>query len=153
MVAANVVEDRRQICVTTQTFRAFVGSRKILTADGRYEGVVSLWITCLTELRDWRHPLDTPHRWTPLFFLDDGVALAAGHRPCATCRTDAYRSYRDALTTALGRDHRVRALEINARLNTERLRRGRGMVRAADRLLWTALSDELPGVGDRWRLR
>ena len=24
-----------------------------------------------------------PHRWTPIFFLDEAVALAAGHRPCA----------------------------------------------------------------------
>ena len=44
------------------------------------------WITCLTEFRDWRVPLARPNRWTPIFFLDDAVALAAGHRPCATCR-------------------------------------------------------------------
>ena len=43
-----------------------------------------LWITCRTEFRGWRHPLDAPRVWTPLFFLDDAVALAAGHRPCAT---------------------------------------------------------------------
>jgi len=36
-------------------------------------------------------PLARPNRWTPIFFLDDAVALAAGHRPCATCRRDMYR--------------------------------------------------------------
>jgi hypothetical protein len=104
----------------------------------------SLWIVCLTEFRDRRHPLDQPHRWTPLFFLDDAVALAAGHRPCATCRRDAYVSYRDALTTALGCDARVRATEINARLNAERLRPGRGLDRNSDRKLWTSALDDLP---------
>ena len=41
--------------------------------------------------------LARPGRWTPLFFLDDAVALAAGHRPCGECRYTAYRAYRDAV--------------------------------------------------------
>jgi hypothetical protein len=123
------------------------GNRGCLVDDSRtlarhHNG--SLWIICLTEFRGWRHPLDQPHRWTPLFFLDDAVALAAGHRPCAFCRTDSYRSYRDALTTALNRDRPILAAEINARLNAERLRQGRGLRRGADRRLWTAASHDLP---------
>ena len=70
--------------------------------------------------------------------------LGAGHRPCALCRRDAYRTYRDALTTTLDRDKPVRAFEINARLNVERLRRGRGLDRGVNRRLWTANSDDLP---------
>lgn len=125
----------------------FTGNRGCLVDDLRtlarhHNG--SLWIICLTEFRGWRHPLDQPHRWTPLFFLDDAAALAAGHRPCALCRRDAYRSYRDALTTALGRDQPIRAFEINARLNVERLRRGRGLDRGSNRRLWTAALDDLP---------
>jgi hypothetical protein len=125
----------------------FTGNRGCLVDESRaltrhHNG--SLWITCVTEFRGWRHPLDQPHRWTPLFFLDDAVALAAGHRPCALCRRSAYRSYRDAVTTALGRDQPIRAFEINAQLNVERLHRGRGLVRAANRCLWTATSDDLP---------
>jgi hypothetical protein len=103
----------------------------------------SLWITCLTEFRARRQPLDAPGRWTPLFFLDDAVALAAGHRPCATCRRAAYRSYRDAVGRALGRDEPVRATELNHRL---------GVDRAADRRPWSAPFGELPDgtvvVGD-----
>ena len=43
-----------------------------------------LWITCLLAYQGWRHPLDRPGTWTPIFFLDDAVALAAGHRPVAS---------------------------------------------------------------------
>jgi hypothetical protein len=126
---------------------SFTGNRGCLVDDSRtitrhHNG--ALWIICVTEFHGWRHPLDQPHRWTPLFFLDDAVALAAGHRPCAFCRRDAYRSYRDALTTALGRDQPVLACEINASLNSERLRRGRGLSRGSDRRLWTAELNDLP---------
>ena len=104
----------------------------------------SLWITCLTQYKSWRQPLAAVGRWTPLFFLDDPVALAAGHRPCGLCRRDAYVSYRDAITSASGRRILLVASEIDRRLEAERLDRGRGLVRAADRRLWTATVDELP---------
>lgn len=104
----------------------------------------SLWISCLTEYRDWHHPLAAPGIWTPVFFLDDAVALAAGHRPCALCRREAYRSYRDAVTTALGSPRPLTAVELNARLAAERLRRGRGIDRGNDRRVWTADLDDLP---------
>ena len=138
----------------------FTGNRGCLVDESRtlarhHNG--SLWIICVTEFRGWRHPLDEPHRWTPLFFLDDAVALAAGHRPCAFCRPDAYSAYRDALTKALGRDRPARAVEINALLNAERLRRGRGIVRGPHRRLWTAVEDDLPDgaieVGERGEAR
>jgi hypothetical protein len=77
-----------------------------------------------------------------MFFLDDAVALAAGHRPCATCRREAFRSYRDALALAL--DGPLLAVDINARLNIERLRHGRGLDRGSDRRLWTSPLRELP---------
>ena len=63
----------------------------------RHHRSSTLWITCVLRFKDWRHPLDEPHVWTPLFFLDDAVALAAGHRPCATCRRADYVAYRDAV--------------------------------------------------------
>jgi hypothetical protein len=103
-----------------------------------------LWITCVTEFRDWRHPLAAPHRWTPIFFLDDAVALAAGHRPCALCRREAYHSYRDAVSDSVGASKPLLASALDRRLVAERHRRGRGMDRAADRLVWEAPVDELP---------
>lgn len=83
-------------------------------------------------------------RWTPLFFLDDAVALAAGHRPCAACRRDAYRAYRDAVTRAVDAVEALRAADLDRRLRPERLPRGRGPSRAGDRLRWTAPYPELP---------
>jgi hypothetical protein len=125
----------------------FTGNRGCVVDD--HEQVVrhhagSLWIICRTEFRDWRVALARPRRWTPLFFVDDAVALAAGHRPCATCRRDDYVSYRDAVTSALGHDQPLRAWELNDRLATERLSRGRGLDRAGDRKLWTSAIADLP---------
>ncbi len=42
--------------------------------------------------RQWQ-----PHHYTVLFFHDEAVSLAAGHRPCALCRREAYDAYRNAL--------------------------------------------------------
>jgi hypothetical protein len=52
------------------------------------------WITCASSFRDRRVPQWEPNSYTPLFFLDEAVALAAGHRPCAECRRKAYNAYR-----------------------------------------------------------
>ncbi|MGF1645945.1 MAG: hypothetical protein ACFCVF_03355 [Kineosporiaceae bacterium] len=103
-----------------------------------------LWISCVLEFRGRRWPLARPRRWTPLFFLDDAVALAAGHRPCAACRRDAYRAYRDAVARAVGTGEPVRAADLDRRLRAERLRRGRGLSRTGDRLTWPAPYRELP---------
>ncbi len=125
----------------------FTGNRGCLVDDaGRlvrhHQG--SLWITCLTQFRDWRHPLANPRTWTPMFFLDDAVALAAGHRPCGLCRRADFLAYRRAVTIATSADSPVQAAELNRRLATERHRRGRGLVRSPDRILWSSNLDELP---------
>jgi len=104
----------------------------------------SLWITCVTSYKDWWHPLDQPRIWTPLFFLDDAVALAAGHRPCGLCRRAQYLDYRAAVTHGTGANSPVLAFELNRRLATERLARGRGIDRAKDRKLWTVALRSLP---------
>jgi hypothetical protein len=125
----------------------FTGNRGCVVDD--HEQVVrhhgsSLWITCVTEFRGWRWPLARPRRWTPLFFLDDAVALAAGHRPCATCRRGDYIAYRDAVTRATNAPSPLLGWQLNARLQAERHRRGRGLVRAGDRMVWSAQYAELP---------
>jgi hypothetical protein len=104
----------------------------------------SLWIACLLEYRDWRWPLARPGRWTPIFFLDDAVALAAGHRPCGLCRRHAYHAYRDAVTRGVGASEPLKASDLDRRLVAERHRRGRGIERAADRIVWTAPWPDLP---------
>ncbi len=72
------------------------------------------WIICALEFKGWVAPKWAPGRWTALFFYDEAVALAAGHRPCALCRRADYLRYRHALG-APGAD------AIDARLHGERL--------------------------------
>lgn len=103
-----------------------------------------LWITCVTSYRGWKSPLDQPGHWTPLFFLDDAVALAAGHRPCGLCRRDDYRSYRDAVQLGTGMANPPTATDLNRMLVSERLRRGRGLDRRRDRKTWTSDISLLP---------
>ncbi len=75
------------------------------------------WITCALEFKGWVAPKWAPGRWTALFFYDEALALAAGHRPCALCRRADYERYCDAAGIA-GAD------AIDARLHAERLDRG-----------------------------
>lgn len=95
------------------------GNRGILhDADGRLGRARwrhKAWISCLTEFRGWRRQVMAPDRWTELFFLDEAVAMAAGHRPCALCRRDAYNAFRLSWGNAL------RAPEMDAVLHAERL--------------------------------
>lgn len=104
----------------------------------------NLWIACRLTYRDWRSPLAAPHHWTPLFFLDDAVALAAGHRPCGLCRRADYRFYKGAVVRAQPSVTPPTASDLNRQLASERLQRGRGLDRAADRRLWVEDIDKLP---------
>ena len=54
------------------------------------------WIGCVLEFRGRHRDVMTPNRYTELFFLDEAVALAAGHRPCAECRRERYNAFRAA---------------------------------------------------------
>jgi hypothetical protein len=44
------------------------------------------WIICRLDYPGPKLPLQDPRLYTPLFFLDEATALAAGHRPCWKCR-------------------------------------------------------------------
>ncbi len=77
------------------------------------------WITCVLEFRGRRAPRWEPGRYTALFFYDEAVAFAAGHRPCAECRHADYERYRDAWESASGK--RLSADDMDARLHDDRL--------------------------------
>ena len=89
------------------------------------------WITCALEFKGWVAPKWTPGRWTALFFYDEALAFAAGHRPCALCRRGDFLRYQTAAGV-------VGADALDARLHAERLegRRKRMHVRA-----WRELPD------------
>ncbi|RZV98833.1 MAG: hypothetical protein EX266_16175 [Rhodobacteraceae bacterium] len=96
----------------------FMGNRGILhdvrqrigTARWRHKA----WIICVLRHKDWHRQVMRPGNYTELFFLDEAVALAAGHRPCKLCRRDAYIGY----TTAAGHDGP--APDLDHRLHLER---------------------------------
>ena len=74
------------------------GNRGILIDDGRQivrRWQTKRWIACRLSYKGIRRKVMQPHAWTELFFLDEAAALAAGHRPCAECRRDDYRRFRD----------------------------------------------------------
>jgi hypothetical protein len=83
----------------------------------------NLWITCALEFRGRHRELWIPNRWTPLFFHDEAVAFAAGHRPCGECRHAEYQAYKSAWADALGTAP-PSAGEMNRRLHAERIFRG-----------------------------
>jgi len=58
------------------------------------------WITCVLEFRGRHREVMSPNRYTELFFLDEAVAFAAGHRPCAECRRERYNAFRGAWSRA-----------------------------------------------------
>jgi hypothetical protein len=89
------------------------------------------WITCALEYKGWVAPKWEPGRWTALFFYDEAVALAAGHRPCALCRRPDYVRYGAALGMR-GAD------AIDARLHADRLD---GRVKRLHRMPWRDLPE------------
>ena len=64
----------------------------------------NLWVTCALEFRGRWHQQWQPHHYTFLYFHDEAVSFAAGHRPCAECRRDSYDAYRAAWGDGLGVD-------------------------------------------------
>jgi hypothetical protein len=52
------------------------------------------WVTCLLSFKGRQRQVMAPGKYTELFFLDEATALAAGHRPCATCRRDDYSRFK-----------------------------------------------------------
>lgn len=81
------------------------------------------WIACLTAFRGRRRTLMAPGSYTELFFLDEATAFAAGHRPCAECRRDAYRRFAAAWRAGhdLAPDVALGAPAIDATLHAARI--------------------------------
>jgi hypothetical protein len=75
-------------------------------------------------------------RWTALFFLDEAVALAAGHRPCALCRRADFVRWMDGWEAASGRRPGVDA--VDAVLHAERVE---GRIKRTHRQPWVDLPD------------
>jgi hypothetical protein len=79
------------------------------------------WITCVLEFRGRHRAVMSPNRYTELFFLDEAVAFAAGHRPCAECRRERYNAFRDAWARAKQQDRLPFADDMDLELHPARI--------------------------------
>jgi hypothetical protein len=80
------------------------------------------WIACALCFRG-RQRRVWGDSYTELFFHDEAVALAAGHRPCAECRRADYRRFQAAWQAAHGEAPTAPAM--NRRLHADRVGPGR----------------------------
>ncbi|HSQ54333.1 MAG TPA: hypothetical protein VLM40_01200 [Gemmata sp.] len=121
----------------------FMGNRgQLHDPEGkiRRDWQLSRWIICLLKFKNRKRRVMTPGHYTELFFLDEATAFAAGHRPCAECRRESFKRYREAIAAAVPVAVELphSAIEIDAQLHAERI--------AADgsKRLHTANLDDLP---------
>jgi len=118
----------------------FTGNRGIIHDPAtrtllRKRWATKAWIICSCRYKDIRrgamgynrprrHPDDPPKPgWTELFFLDEVTALAAGHRPCFTCRRAAAKAYAGAFADAF-KFPAPKVAHMDVRLHAERLASG-----------------------------
>jgi hypothetical protein len=120
---------------------AWAGNRGILH---RGQDIVrfhdgNLWITCARQFRGRWQQQWQPHHYTLLFFHDEAVSFAAGHRPCAECRRPAYLDFVSGWAAAFDGEA-PSAHEINRALHTQRLEPGTRRRRLHE-MYWEGLPD------------
>jgi hypothetical protein len=108
----------------------FTGNRGILH-DPETKRVTSrrwttrAWIVCTCDWKGRRRAVwgrNGPNGgagWTELFFADEVTALAAGHRPCFTCRRNDARAFQSAFAAGNGLPTAT-APQMDERLHAER---------------------------------
>lgn len=79
------------------------------------------WIACVLEFRGRHRIVMSERRYTELFFLDEAVAFAAGHRPCAECRRERFNAFKDAWKRAKKLDSLPFADEMDLELHPARI--------------------------------
>jgi hypothetical protein len=137
----------------------FMGNRGILHGSDRTLGRARWrhpnWICCVLSFKGRQRTPMTPGRYTELFFLDEAVALAAGHRPCAECRGSDHQRFLQAWERAFGErpaskeiDRILHAARVEPR--TRRQRRHRAEVATLPDSTFL-LHDDVPALvqGDR----
>lgn len=118
--------------MTSSARGMFTGNRGILhdpdtrTLNGK-RWTTNAWICCSLEWKGrqrdvWGRNYERPDGtkgagWSELFFLDEVTALAAGHRPCHTCRKQDADAFHSAFCAANGK---MDAKEKNRLLHGER---------------------------------
>jgi len=106
----------------------YIGNRGIIHDPAtktllRRRWTTKAWLVCLLDYKGRHREVMVGRSWTELFFLDEAVALAAGHRPCFFCRRADAEAFRAAWGKAKGGEA-PRAPEMDAVLHQERLDQG-----------------------------
>ena len=114
-----------------------MGNRGILHDDDqvvRKTHTHQNWVSCVLSFNGNKRTLMAPRSYTELFFLDEATALAAGHRPCATCRRDRYRIFTTLWVQVHGAppDGTPLPKAIDKALHTARIKRGEKMTFETD---------------------
>ncbi len=113
--------------IATHERGTFLGNRGVLHDEEgsiRRAWQVKRWLVCVLEFRGRKRKVMTPDRYTELFFLDEAMALAAGHRPCAECRHARFLDFCNTWGQAHpdgDKSARPTAQEIDDRLHAERV--------------------------------
>ena len=112
----------------------FIGNRGIIHDPAtktllRRRWTTKAWLVCILDYKGRHREVMGGRTWTELFFLDEAVALAAGHRPCFFCRRRDAEAFRAAWGKAKGGKTPL-APEVDAVLHEERLDRGRKRLHA-----------------------
>jgi hypothetical protein len=102
------------------------------------------WLCCRLDWKGRRREVMSGRKWTELFFLDEAVAMAAGHRPCGHCRRPAFLRWRASWEAAFGPWPGVAA--VDAALHAARAAPGARRLRSS-----LGMADHLP-VGAMVRL-
>lgn len=98
MALQNRVTPFNEIVSTPQRYElpwARMGNRGVLHKDRKIvrHSNSKAWLICQLKYKNRKRPLMAPGKYTELFFLDDYVGLAAGHRFCAQCRRADFLLY------------------------------------------------------------
>lgn len=123
-----------------------MGNRGILHNDDRRLGAARWqhphWVACRLQFRGRRQEIMRPGAYTQLFFLDEAVALAAGHRPCAYCRRADHERFMAGHRRVLA--SRGEPDQISAPALDRRLHRDRVDSRSRRQIRFEAVLDEMP---------
>jgi hypothetical protein len=85
------------------------------------------WLICSCSYKGYRRDVMARRSWTELFFYDEAVAFAAGHRPCFLCRRSRAEAFRAAWAEGRGCAPPT-AVALDAVLHGERMARGRKLL-------------------------
>jgi hypothetical protein len=101
-----------------------MGNRGILHDENQILGKArwrhANWVACRLEFNNRHRRIMAPRRYTELFFLDEAVAFAAGHRPCGECRRSDYLAFKVAWARHNG-GQVLAAKDLDRALHAERV--------------------------------